>query len=989
MPGNPAIARGSMATVIDGFPSIRAWSTMRDDARMKADYSDWQMAVDRDGRNGPCLRMGFTPRVASADIWGSVDIEEPIHGIGLWVQNVTRRPCRFSLSVVEADGSIYTGPTVDLTMDGAWHRLEFPISGFTLAPWSSDENGRLDYPIAKVVPVLSGMEQGTPVTVRLDELSVTRPAPVRLKLKSVSIPERAASGSDLRVSLSVIPTESMKSSPCELLLVHDGVVMQRAQVMPTKWTVGEAMTIGPVNLKLPSRMWPGVSQIVFRMPDVRIEGHEDGVMGTVRVSAPATPLVRYSVRTRNGIPQLFEDRRPMSATGFMYENPNPDQVRAFGRAGIHLYWLECRQVGWVGDNQYDYKFIDELLAELFRCDPQARVIPFFYVDLASPLVRPETDWWQAEHPNDLCRDADGKVFVRYGHQTVSFASEAWRRDAGTAVERFVRRMEASPYADRIAGYQPCAGGSYEWMYHGGQDSQFLDYSKPTVRRFREWLRAKYGGKVGNLRKAWHDAVTFETARIPSPEERRNCSMGSLRDPASEARVIDYYTFLSELTADTIDYFCGITKRASGGRKVAGVFYGYVMEQMYGGYCTQHTGHFALGRLLESRNVDFLMSPTSYWNREPGNTGGYMTAIGSVRLHGKLWINQADIRTHLSEMPAVPGRCDTEAQTIGVLRREFAMDLAAGVPVYWYSFSAPWFGPSEPVMSNIRRMDRIDVDANGIDRGLTGDRLAVVVSGSPAAYTGLTPEPLRSLVYLQREALHRSGIPFDVFLDSDLGNPKMPLYKAYLFLDAVHIPRSRAAWIDAHLKKDRRVLSWVWAPGMAGAALSIGNVSSLCGVHLAMSTDPGIATVKPDAGYGPTYGSEGAFSPILYPDDPSARTIGKLTSPTPIAGKPGICVKSEHGWTSVYSTAPRLSPEMVRAIARMAGIHVYSEANDPIYIGEGYIGIHAKEAGDRHISLPHPATVVDCFTGHTIGSNVSDFTVPMESFGTGIYRIVGQ
>jgi hypothetical protein len=723
------------------------------------------------------------------------------------------------------------------------------------------------------------------------------------------------------------------------------------------------------------------------MRGAEVVDHPSGVLGSVEVLAPRSPPVSYSVRTTNGTPQIFAGDKPISAASYMYERRNPDQVRAFARAGIHLYWLECRQMGWVGPDRYDYRLIDELLADLFQCDPRARVVLWFYVDLAGPLVGPEGDWWQAEHPEDLCQDADGKVFMRYGHQTVSFASEAWRHDAGDAVTRFVQRMEGSPYADRIVGYQPCAGGSYEWMYHGGQDSQFLDYSKPTVRRFRRWLRARYEAQVTRLQSAWRqESVTFESATIPLPAERAKCSLGSLRDPLAEAPVIDYYTFLSELTADTIDHFCGVIKRACDGRKIAGVFYGYVMEQMYGGYCTQHTGHFALGRLLSSRNVDFLMAPTSYWAREPGGTGGLMTAVGSVRLHGKLWINQADLRTHLSDATSAFGRCETEAQTIGVMQREFAMDLTAGVPVYWYSFSAPWFGPSASLMANAGRMARIAAEADSVEHPASGDGLAVIVSDSPAAYTGLVTEPLRSLVYLQREALHRSGVPFDVYLDTDLENPLLPRYKAYLFLDAIHLTDAQRRWIDAHLKEGDRTLAWVWAPGIAGAELSTENTSSLCGVHLAMSTEPGVVRVQPDPGYGPAYGSEDAFSPILYPDDPSAQPLGKLVSPESLAGRTGLCVRSYRDWTSVYSAAPRLSPEMIRQIARLAGIPVYSESNDPIYVGRDYIGVHVRDAGTRRIALPEPATVTDCFTGHVLGRDVMAFTASLDSFSTGLYRV---
>lgn len=695
----------------------------------------------------------------------------------------------------------------------------------------------------------------------------------------------------------------------------------------------------------------------------------------------------YSVRVQNGTPQLFEGDRPISSTGFMYEQPNPEQVKQFAKAGVHLYFLECRHMGWIGNDKYDFALIDGLMAELFECDPQARVIPFFYVGMDPALVGPEGDWWQNEHRDDLCIDEHGKVFSRGGHETVSFASEAWRRDAGKAMEKFIQHMEKSPYGGQIVGYQPCAGGSYEWMYHGGQKSLFFDYSTPTVKAFHTWLGKKYQDSEKKLRAAWKDkTVTFETASIPLQARRQHASLGQLRDPALEAPVIDYYVFLSELTADTIDCFCGMVKRATNGRKIAGAFYGYVLEQMVGGYSTQHTGHFALGKLLRSNHVDFVMSPTSYWNRQPGGAGGLMTAMASVRLHKKLWINQADIRTHLSDKASRFGRCDTEAQSVGVMRREFAMDLTAGIPVYWYSFSLPWFGPSEALMANIQQMANIDAEANRRDRRLKGDKLAVIVSDSPAAYLGLATEPLRSLVYLQRENLLRSGVPFDVYLDSDLDNPDMPKYKAYLLLDSIHLTDRIRHHIDA-LKNDGRVLAWVWAQGIADDTLSVANASSLCGIHLALSTDAGVATITPQDGYGPAYGSESKFAPMVYPDDASTQTLGTLLSPASLAGKPGLAIKKNADWTTIYSASPRLSPEMIRAIARLAGVHVYANGNDPIYISHEYIGIHATGTGPKTITLPGPAKIIDCFTGKSVAENAPVFSVNMEANSTGIYRLV--
>ncbi|MHB1461313.1 MAG: beta-galactosidase [Armatimonadota bacterium] len=972
-------------TIIDNLNTLRAWGTRRETPRMAAEYAEWQMSLDPDGHTGSCMKLDFVPKVGGADVWAYDTVDAPVASLGAWVQNVSRSKVSLSLNLVESDGSIYNIPSVPLATDGEWHYVSFPMEKCTVAPWSKDDDGVLNFPTAQIIVVLSDYPIGQRVTVKIDTVSAVSPDLKPVDLVAVSVPKTAKPGQSISVSLKIKPFDPV-TKPCELRLVRQGTVVSRVKLDPSKWVQGRTNALGPVKMHLPDRLWPGKHDMVLYMPMYRLKGCQKNIIGSVNVAARPTIKQSYTVRTHNGTPQIFEGSKPLPMMGYMYEFDNRSQVRLFGNADVHLYWLETRQMGWVGNNEYDYTLTDTMLAELFEDDPQARVIPWFYVDLAAAMVTSDGDWWQKQHPEELCQDINGKVFERYDHQTVSFASEPWRKDAGEAMAKFIRHLEGSPYADRIVGYQPCAGGSYEWMYHGGQDSLFLDYSKPTQHKFRQWLKQRYGTDA-KLQSAWGDTTTsLAAAAIPTPEQRLKADNGSLRDPKTEQPVIDYTEFMSHLTSDTIDYFCGIIKRETNRHKLAGVFYGYVMEQFYGGYSTQHTGHFDLAGILKSQNVDYLMSPTSYQNRQAGGTGGYMSAIASLRLHNKLWIDQADIRTHLTDAGAGFGRNETEQQTVGVLRREWAMYTAAGSPVYWYCFSLPWYIGSKQLMPDIKKMASLTIDAQNTPSALDGNRLAVIVSDSAAAYSSLLTEPLRSSVYLQREALHRSGVPFDVYLDSDLGNPKMPKYKAYLFLDSLHLAQSTRAWIEANLKSDGRVLAWVWAPGIAIDTLDVKNSSALTGIKLKLSKASGVVTVTPEAGSGEPYGSEGTFSPIILPDDPRAQLIGQLTSPAELAGQPGAVTMRYTNWNSVYSAAPHLNPAMIRGIAKLAGVPVYSEDDQPIYIGPNTIGLHGSSTAERTVVLPKAARVTDAFTGAVIGDGVTQFKVKVNQYDTELILI---
>ncbi|UKI34277.1 MAG: hypothetical protein L6W00_13395 [Lentisphaeria bacterium] len=140
-------------------------------------------------------------------------------------------------------------------------------------------------------------------------------------------------------------------------------------------------------------------------------------------------------------------------------------------------------------------------------------------------------------------------------------------------------------------------------------------------------------------------MTLDTAEIPDTRSRETSRFGILRHPRLEQQVIDYSRYTSDLTAETILLFTRAARRMTGGRKAIGVFYGYLMYIPE----RQDEGHFSLGKVLADDSIDFLASPSSYRFRQTGGAGTshFMTPVGSVRLHGKLWIDENDIRTSIS------------------------------------------------------------------------------------------------------------------------------------------------------------------------------------------------------------------------------------------------------------------------------------------------------------------------------------------------------
>jgi len=109
-------------------------------------------------------------------------------------------------------------------------------------------------------------------------------------------------------------------------------------------------------------------------------------------------------------------------------------------------------------------------------------------------------------------------------------------------------------------------------------------------------------------------------------------------------VIDFHAFWSLVMADTIADFARAAKEATGRAKLVGAFYAYTFEFTELG---EDAGHLAVGRLLECPDVDFLMAPSSYYNRNLPGTPYFRAPVASVRLHGKLFWNEDRKSTRLN------------------------------------------------------------------------------------------------------------------------------------------------------------------------------------------------------------------------------------------------------------------------------------------------------------------------------------------------------
>ena len=297
----------------------------------------------------------------------------------------------------------------------------------------------------------------------------------------------------------------------------------------------------------------------------------------------AQPLVT-EVKLYNGTPTLFLNGEPVFAGMCWVDPPSTEGWRdagnagAIAKAGIHIYSFDAgRGFEWVEpkagrSDAFDFSAVEARYGRIVDVDPQAR----FHLRLHFE-IQPDDEWMKA-YPEECEITSEGKPFGQ------SFASDVWRRQVKDFLQAFITHLNRTGLIDRITAFQPGAGHTGEWVK--GETSMYTlcgDYSGPMRRHFRSWLRRQYASDLAAFRAAWNNPqISFDTAEVPSAEAQLQTKLYTFRDPAQERNVIDYYRCFAELSSDLVIDFCRTVKEATGGKKLAGAFYGYLMELAWNG-----------------------------------------------------------------------------------------------------------------------------------------------------------------------------------------------------------------------------------------------------------------------------------------------------------------------------------------------------------------------------------------------------------------------
>lgn len=691
-------------------------------------------------------------------------------------------------------------------------------------------------------------------------------------------------------------------------------------------------------------------------------------------------------------------------------------------SGIDIQYLLMynRVLGLEKQWQTYFDRFDENIRALLSVNPNCHII-------AAMDLRPNPSWLKANH-KELMLDAFGRKpsNIKGEPGMVSFGSSVYMQDCKKFINHFFEFIKDKEYVNRIIGYMPNVCTQLD-SHIGGIDANMMindrnkltygDWHPGAIAKFRDWLKTKYDNNIELLRQAWcRSDVTFENA-MPTQRElwAMNADGGVFRDPKEHRAAIDYIEFFPSLLGNFNIELAGHIKQRAGRNVLTLIHYGAVFATLRAAQPSGsrlHVQNYDLANLLRSDNIDMYVYAPNYHSRQAGDPYFMYLPLDSISLHNRLGMADNDART-FSASGLFHGKHRGLAETDSVLKRDIAFhviknggawlsDMGNRPNTLWSDGDSPWFGRKEVV--NI-----IDTTLNAMQsqkeyKRESASEIAVFVSLNTPRYEDpiLAVPVYYNLIYrMYWRELQLIGAPYDVYLTSDLNNPKLKKdYKLYIFLNSFYLSPSERTAIE-QLKNNNKTLMWFYAPGYIDDAkgLSLQSMKDVTGIDIAIKPGREVPQLKinktrhPLNGRtyaAPTYSDQhwsrmhpGEIAPLFYVNDPKVDKLGVYDD-----GKTAMAVRDFGSWRSIYTAVPFLDTKALREIAREAGVNIYTNENIFMTADNRFIMFSNGYNKERNltIKIPRPAKVVDAVTGEILCEKASTFKLKLAAPQTRIIRL---
>jgi len=644
-----------------------------------------------------------------------------------------------------------------------------------------------------------------------------------------------------------------------------------------------------------------------------------------------------------------------------------EEIRMAAEAGIQQYVLTV-PLPWEGDASTAIESIKKLL----------EIAPSALIMLDLKFDPPPA--WLGDHPNDTLQIP--------GHDSryACPASDVWIEDAQGALKTLLDAVAALPNPHCIRGYVIGALEDGNWRLPDGYDT-----SEANRAGFQTWIEARYPDDAA-LQEAWGQTDAARD-KVVVPEKMPTADPAPIffELPAGQPYV-DFLQYVSESTAGAINELAAFLKQTAGRPVTVLAPYGYAFEA--NGTC----GHFALAHLLDGP-LDGFISPISYHDRGLGGAGGMMGPVDSAQLHAKKWCLLDDTRTGLTHDPAtgkVKRPATLRAEDVyGVQQRNFAAALTHRLGLFWSDSAGDgqlhdetmwkFFGQMAQIYSATEKRQELTYPSRPL--------MAVVVDENSRAYQQ-SGQRLNDMLLIQgRDAALRAGIPARFYLLSDVIAGRTPPAEVYLFLNTFHLTPEEREGLHALLNQNKATAIWMYAPGYFAENSDVENVAATVQMKVKRfdapeSTGSLCVIAGKWIGKDEAFGEVEKLDPLFYIEDPETDVIANYRT----SGMPSVAVKFfENGSTSIFCADPSITAPLLREFLGLLELQAYFPETTPnfydtYHFGPGLIALHAKETGNRSVSLDHTCDIQDLLLPEIGWLRKRTFHMPLKTGETRILQI---
>ena len=639
-------------------------------------------------------------------------------------------------------------------------------------------------------------------------------------------------------------------------------------------------------------------------------------------------LVKVNGKTKIQInDQIVE---PLSFKSF---RPTPKNVSDFAKAGVKVYSIFTTGMksrlkapyslygeSWLDDETYDFNPIDKQIDMFIENAPDCYFAIMIQLDTR--------DWWLEKYKNysnsffnlsQVCND------------------EKWRELSSKYMKAVMEHVEEK-YGEKIYGYFLMCGTTTEW---------FSDYDNEKPHEIKE--------------KAYKKYCNDQNATIPLEVDRPMEQFFLNPNDAKDVELMRYRRFSHQSRAETILYFAREAQSIIKHQKLLGVYFGYVFE--LAPTRLWNTGHIEYEKVFLSPDIDMISSPSSYAFRGQDSTSGFMITYDTLAEHDKLYYLEFDHITHLAPekveglvIPGYANKCKNEKETFNLMRRDFMLNITKGTAMWWFDMFEGWFY-SDGMMAEIKNMIEITKKYGS----LTAEKaeVAYIVDPDSLYYVNKTNPYTAGVLDNQRFGMALSGVAYDVFSSCDLSYERLKQYKMVVFMTQYKTTIEQRREINK-LKSDGRLIVWCYGANYIGK-------------------DDGVVDIEVhEVGYQPysrynDYSRAAMQTPVFGVEDKDATPIVEYYATK------GLGVKDLGNYKVAYSALNGLSGDLLRRLAKIAGVHLYSNTSDiAVYPGGDVFGIYHRFGDDAIINLKEDGEYKELWTGKVYSSRDKMLLVPYDN-----------